>query len=1107
MVMQPGNNYQLLIEKIDLFIRRYYLNKLLRGVILWAAVLLTGYIVATLSEYFGHFTTFSRTVIFYSFIALNLAIISRYILPSVFALLRLKETISHHQAAEIIGQHFGEIQDKLLNTLQLKEIADRDPRHAQLIQASIDQKIEVLRPVRFPTAVDIRQNVKYLKWVIPPALLILIIAFAAPKILTDGTVRLVKHNQYFAPAAPFQFIITNPSLQATQGQDFKLDLKLQGNNFPDALYIETEGHTFKLDKLSLSRFTYLFTNVQHTLAFKLSGGGYSSSTYKLVVNAKPSLLHFNAALTYPAYLHKKNEVITNAGDLTIPVGTLVQWQLHTEHADQVIFKLNQQQKLLKPSQQDVFTNTERILNSGTYLLKPLNKQVINSDSAAYAIHIIADESPAIVAEEKQDSVSMKALYFNGKIQDDHGFSSLRFHYTVYDGDKKAGSYSMPVKADLTSTAADFFYFWNLKDLKAKPGNRISYYFEVVDNDAVKGPKTARTNEKSLDIPTNQQIANELNAGTKEVQQKMQSAAKMAAKLEKETQQLNQNLLNKRELSFDEKKQVEDLLQKRKDLEEMLKNIRDENQKNIYNRQQTQQQDEQVTQLQKQMDELLKNLLDPKTREMLERLKELLQTEQKTGTREELNQMQNENRSMKKELERMAELYKKLDFEQKLNQNVNKLNELAEKQQQLAEKSKQSDAANRQQLNQQQQQLNKDFQEVKKGLNDLEKLAKENEQSQFSNPQQEEQQIEQKMNESAEQLSKNNNKKAAQSQQQAAEAMQQLGRKLQQDNQEQEGQQLSLNAQQLRELIKNLVNSSFDQEKLMQTFRNTSPSDPNYTRLSQKQKDIKDNLKTAEDSLYALSKKVPQIQSTVNDEINAINTQISKAIDYLGDRRTMEANRSQQYAMTSMNNLALMLNEVLSQLQNSMKNAKGGKGKQQQSMSQLSRMQQQLNNNMQKMRDQLQQQGNQGQSQHQSTSEQLARMARQQQDIRRAIEQFNREQLKDGKGNGGNLDKIAKQMEQTENDIVNRRITDETIKRQQQIQTRLLEAEKAQQEREQDKERLSQSGKDFPPGYIKALQQYQQQKVKQTEQLKTVSPELNLYYKQKVKQYFNQLNGK
>ena len=116
-------------------------------------------------------------------------------------------------------------------------------------------------------------------------------------------------------------------------------------------------------------------------------------------------------------------------------------------------------------------------------------------------------------------------------------------------------------------------------------------------------------------------------------------------------------------------------------------------------------------------------------------------------------------------------------------------------------------------------------------------------------------------------------------------------------------------------------------------------------------------------------------------------------------------------------------------------------------------------------------------------------------------------IKADPGGLGNLDKIAKQMEQTEHDLVNRSITEEAVKRQEQIQSRLLEAEKAEQQREQDQQRESHAGKELPPGYIKALQDYRQLKQKQTEQVQTVPPSLNLYYKIKIKSYFDLLNAK
>jgi hypothetical protein len=1111
--MDSAGNYELLIDKINLFIRKYYFNNFLRGLIFLGAGLFSAYVVIAVSEYFGNFSTGLRTLLFYFFIFLNTGLICWLIIPSLLAWLKLGKSLTHDQAAEIIGRHFNDVNDKLLNTLQLKKLAAEDPQHRALIEASIDQKIGALKPVSFPSAINIRENAKYLKWVVLPAGIICILAFAAPSVLTESTNRLIRHNEYFVPAAPFKFIVQNQTLSVVQGEDLKLDLKLEGNKLPADIYIETANNTFKLDKENISRFHYLFTNLQQNTYFKLTGNGFTSAPYEIRVNLRPALLHFDAELTYPAYLHKKHETLLNAGDLTVPAGTQVNWTFHTQHATGLVVEINGKTNIARFNAGDLFEHQEKIYKNTVYKITPRNALVNNGDSASYRVNVIADEMPSISVQEKQDSVSAKSLYFDGRIQDDHGFSSLTFHYVVKaDGDKSLqGSFTKPVKADLSQTQANFFYFWNLNDLGIKQGEEITYYFEVADNDGVNGPKKVRSPERTLKIPDSREINNELNNGTQAIKQKMESAIKIAAQMEFDSQKLNQLLLNKNTLSFDEKKQIEDLLQKRKELDDLIKEIQGDNKKNLYNRQENQQQDKQLTEKQHQMDDLLNKVLDPKTQEMLQKLQELLQQEQKEGTRDELSKMQIDNKSLKKELDRMLELYRKLEFEQKLNQNVTELNQLSKEQQKLADQAKQA-GANPQELNKEQQKLNTDFQDIKKSLDDLQKTNEQAEHKQdFEDPKKDEQNIEQQMNKSSEELKKNNPAKAAQTQRQAAEQMKQLADKMEQKEQEGEEAQNTVDAQQLRQLLKNLINSSFSQEKTMQAFKSTSPADPNYIALAQSQKNIKDNLKTAEDSLYALSRRIPQIQSTVNQEVASINNHIDQALENLGERRTAEATRNQQYAMTSMNNLALMLSEALDQLQNMMKKGKSGKGKgKQQSISQLSKMQQQLNQNMQKARGQLQQQGNQGKSQSGNNgglSEQMARLARQQAMIRQALEQINKEENKDGRGGLGNLDKISKEMEQTEHDLVNKRITEEALKRQEQIQTRLLEAEKAEQEREQDQQRESHAGKETPPGYIKALQEYKQLKEKQTEQVRTVPPAINFYYKLKIKSYFELLNTK
>src|ERR1700712_2792308 len=127
--MTSAENYELLIGKINIFIKKYYFNNFLRGLIFLGAGLFSAYVVITLSEYFGNFNILFRTLLFYLFIVLNVGLIAWLIVPSLLAWLKLGKSLTHDEAAEIIGKHFNDVSDKLLNTLQLKKLASEDEWH------------------------------------------------------------------------------------------------------------------------------------------------------------------------------------------------------------------------------------------------------------------------------------------------------------------------------------------------------------------------------------------------------------------------------------------------------------------------------------------------------------------------------------------------------------------------------------------------------------------------------------------------------------------------------------------------------------------------------------------------------------------------------------------------------------------------------------------------------------------------------------------------------------------------------------------------------------------------------------------------------------------
>ena len=1101
-----NSNYELLISKINEFTQKFYLNKLLRGCSYAVAFILALYLLLFVLIYYTQPGAAIKTTLFFGSVLACLIIVALLVLRPALAYLKLGKNLSIEQASAIIGNHFFNIKDKLLNTLQLKAMADASPANSQLIMAGIDQKIAELNPIPFTSAIKLSENRKYIKYFLAPATIIFLIAIVAPAVLKEGTSSFVQYNKQILPKAPFDFQLLSKNLIIAQGDDVTLRLKLNGNEIPQEVYVNDGTNTYKLEKESTTRFNYTFKNVQQTQKITFAAGGFNSIPFTIEVKPRPSVVDITAELDYPQYLNKKDETVKGAGDLLLPEGTRVTWKMDTKNSDKLSFTIGSKQLLLTAAD-NAFSYTGTIKESVRYGIVPQNNFISSRDSVNHQINVIKDEFPGIAVTETPDSASSKALYFSGNITDDHGFSSLKFKYIIKENDraKLTVSKSIPVKKN--QPEGSFFFLWDLNEPLIKPGQTLEYYFEVADNDGVNGPKTTKSELKVYAVPSSRQVAEKINGNSEALKQKMEKAIRLAGQVEKESKKLGETLLDKKQLSFDDKKQVEQLLDKQKQLEEAVKEINQLNKKNTLEKEENNLLKQELAEKQQQIDNLFNNVLDEKTKALLEKLQSLMDQGRKDQTQQELSKMQLDNKSLKNELDRILALYKQLEFEQALQNNIDRLTELAKAQKELGKKSLDKNAK-AEDLKAEQKALSQSFDELQKELKKLDEKNEELEQpNAFKAPEKALKDIDQQQQNSEEQLDKNERKNAAESQQKAGAQMEEQAKKLAEMQQESAEMENNLNAQELRQLLENLLKTSFDQEKVMLTLRRLNSTDPQYTANVQKQREIKDNMKVIADSLFSLSKRVPQIETAVNEEMQKINFNLEKSLEQLGERNTAAANKNQQYTMTSVNNLSLMLSEALAQLQQMRKNSKGGgKGKSKQNMKQLQQMQQQLNEGMQKAREQMQKNGNKGSVPKGSMSEEFAKMAQQQQMIREALQKINREENKDGKGSLGNLNQMIQDMKATETDLVNKRLEQETMKRQKELLTKMLDAENAQREQDEDAKRESKAGKDLPPSYQKMLEKFKATERSETEWLQKLPPSLNHYYKNKISEYFKLLNS-
>lgn len=1109
--------YQILLSKLDVFIRKYYKNQLIRGGILFLSLFLVFFILVNILEYYGHFNTSIRTIIFFLYSALNITVLISYLAFPLFKLLRIGKTLSKEQAAEIIGNHFPEVGDKLLNTIQLKKLSEQNSSNFDLVTASIDQKIDDLKPINFPSAIDFGKNRKYLKYVLPPLIFLLILLVSSPSVITGPSKRLVRFNEHFERELPFSLKLMNDDLEITQNEDFNLLVKVEGEEIPENVSVEFENRIVKLIKDSKVNFSHTFLNVQKTFNFRLISEGFTSENYILTVLPKPVLLDFEIIADFPDYTGRKNEVMKNNGDLIIPTGTRLTWNFSTKNTDDI--SLGFKEKYVSPDRKtpDYYSFSDAFYMSQDYSISISNAYLKDVDSLTYSINVLPDLFPSIAVNEFRDSVNRKQIYFKGDIKDDYGFMLLTFNSLIRndDSEKNLNDFDT-LLISLAVNPQQFYYYLDLNSYDLEAGDEIEYFFEIWDNDGINGSKSAKSQIMTLRIPKLDEINEQTEESNKAIKDELEEAIKEVRKLQEEIENLNKKMVEKKDLSWEDKNELKSLLEKQKELQSTLESIKQENQQKSLNEKEFKEIDEALIEKQKQLEELFEKLIEnEELKELFKEMQELLDEVNKDKVNEMLEKMQMSNEEMEKMLDRNLEIFKQLEFESKLDETIKKLEELVQKQNDLSDKSKdkKNETTNLLKL---QEKVKEEFENLKNDIEKLDRLNKDLEEpNNFDKMEQNQKAIDNDLQESEESLSKSQRNKASESQKNASQKMQKMAESMMGMQQEMVQEGMEEDIESLRDILENLIQLSFDQEGLINLGSKVNVNDPKYNDLIRSQKDIKDDLKIVEDSLFALSKRQIMIEPFINKELTSINQNIEKSIENLNNRRTSQAAEKQQYVMTSFNNLALMLSETLNQMMQSMmqsssckSSCKSGKpkpGSGQSSVKSMRQLQEQLNKQIEMMKAGKKENGKdpngKGGSQNNSMSEQLARMAAQQEAIRNQMQQYADQLEKEGNfGASKEFKKMMNDMEKTETELVNKIVTQETLMRQQEILTRLLNSEKAELEREKEEKRESNEAKNQNIRNPEELIKYNIHQSNDIELLKTMPPTLKQFYKSKVNQY-------
>lgn len=1144
-------------EKLDGFIRKYYRNELLKGLLLSTTMLVGVFLFLTAGEYFARFGTTTRSVLFYSFWLMLAGVLAYYVVRPLMSLYKLGKTISYEQASSIIGNHFAEVKDKLLNLLQLEAMQKTFGNNALLI-AGIEQKTKELKPVPFAAAINTEKNKKYLKFAAIPVLLTGIILLFQSSIITDGAKRLISYNTVFKEKAPFNFLLLNKNNAVSRGENFEIQLKLEGKSMPDEVYIVYKKQKIKLVQNEKGIFTFLISNVQKTEAFNFNAAGFDSDEYKVEVLPVPGMLGAYLEVNYPAYTGRASERIDNLTDLNVPEGTEITWNLKTQDAEKLLFNGTGGQEVFETKNTtNLFKIKKRILSNVAYKILLKNSRASGKDTFKYSIQTIADQAPSLSVEKRDDSANMRQFYLLGNASDDYGISRVnliyRFKYSLTAAKTALPAKVVPVNLS-GGNEVPFAFTLNMDQLGMAPSDEVEYFIEAWDNDAVHGSKVTRTQPTVLRRESIEEIRQQADATGSSIKNNMSKIMQQAKELSLESKKAQSSMNNNKNInSFEQKQKIEDILKKQLELNKKVDELKKEEEKLQKEQNEFLKKDENDLERQKKLEELFKMMQDPEVQKMLEKMRDMLDKRMNPEElKKELEKMDKSNSDLMQEMDKLMEQFKQMEVEQKHEDNIDRMNKLAEKEEKLAEKTA-NKAESKEELKKEQDKLEKEFEELKKDIEETEKLNEAlKKPMQLDMAKEEQQGAESEMQKGKEDLDKGKNDKASGHQKSAAQKMKEAAEKMKQSMEEEKKKRIEEDYATLRQILENLVDASLEQEEVFTELSKTREISPRVLELNKRQMKLKEQCSMIEDSLWALAKRQPMLNSFVTKEIKRINENMELALESLRIREIANASSQEQYVMTGLNNLAVMLMESLQNMQQQMnKNKKpgsgscnnpGGSGKGKGSKpgkgsnGKLSKGQMELGMMLQQMQKKANEKGSKpgegkpgegkpgdgkpgdgkkpgegsgggagesGKEAKKQANKEFAQMALIQEALRKELENMKKKLAEEGKldGEAGKqLKQTEDLMKQQERDMVNKKLTPEMLKRQKEIETRLLQHEEADFTQETEEKREADKPKGVTPTAPPQLMEYAKEKQKQRELIRKSPLELSPYYKEKVIEY-------
>ncbi len=1050
-----------------------------------------------------------------------------YVLPSILKLVHLLKSRSDIELAKLVWGKHPEIADKLVDALQIYEQKSRSSNlySEELIDSAFAQLANEVLKVEWDKIDKSDSNKKFMSSLLILGGFILSLIFLPE--FGSSFIRILNYDKKFLKPADYIIKVSPGDTTIAKGANIKIKIQAipQRPNLPTPneidLYLAQEGvKSFEIKKIKTEKkpsgeFEHEIYNIRAPLEYFVKVKDLKTEKFKIDVIDKPVVKLLRVQLIYPSYTSFDPIYLEdNTGDITAIAGTIAKFEiLSNKSLDSAKIVLNNGFVSNLNISETMAKGSIKLMQSGTYHIELKSKDGLKNDQPVeYKINIIQDEYPKvqILRPEKNIDISRDMqVGILAKISDDFGFTRMRLAYKL-----NFSRYVKPwddfkfidIQIDKSSKEQEIPYLWDLSELELAPDDILNYYLEVFDNDLVSGPKSARTEIYTVRFPSLQEILAQVEQSQSEIYQDIKDIFEIAKKLRKEMDEIEKDL-KKGNLKFDWQKQqqIQNIAKQYQELQSKIKEttqkLQDLIQKMEENRLLSPETLEKYLELQK----LLNQLDIPELKELMKRFEEAMRNLNPDLIRQALEKFQFSEENFRRSIERTINLLKRIQVEQKLNEILKQTEQVLEKQEELRKKTAQANPENKSQLKQisdEQRDLKGEMEKIEEDLkslkgrmsefkeemplDSLEKILNEMKEKKFG----------EKFEKAGERITSGNLREAGQIQFELVQGLMQMQSSLQSLQQQLMQNQQRQVISKMRKIQKDLLTLSKEQEEIKRETQNAPPGSSKLRDLAREQMDLLSGLNSVANELIELSQKTFAITPDMGREIGSALMNMHRSVESLSARDNAGSSRFQNEAMSSLNKAIIQLGNAMQAMMQG--GAGGGLQFLLQQLNQLAMQQLGLNQATQELMQQLslQQQA------------EMARLAAQQEIIRKSLQELMKEAELSGNRSKilGDMNKIAEEMKEVVSDLESGNLNEETIRKQDRILSRLLDAQRSIHERDFEKQRESRPGQNITRQSPAELKIEEDKEKLFQDLLKSIRENYHKDYEALIKKYFELLRS-